>query len=59
MAGAKPGVHVLNLQPDVVPPSLITGENVFKWDEVRPVLISLVSESTIYTLSMNDEFSWY
>lgn len=35
MAGAKPGVYVLNLQPDTVPSSLVSGEKVYKWDEVR------------------------
>lgn len=38
MASAKPGVHVLKLQPNQVPAELIAGEKVFKWDEVRLVI---------------------
>ena len=34
MAGAKPGVHILKLEPNRVHESLVTGEKVIKWDEV-------------------------
>nr|AUC64089.1 phospholipase C [Neogonodactylus oerstedii] len=33
MAGAKPGVHVLQLKNIVVPPALCEGEKFVKWDE--------------------------
>lgn len=39
MAGAQPGVHVLNLEPNVVPKSLVAGEKVFKWDEVNIIIV--------------------
>lgn len=34
MAGAKPGVHKLQLKPITVPQTLQNGENLIKWDEV-------------------------
>ena len=34
MAGAKPGVHVVQLKPVVVPESLITGNKFIKWEDV-------------------------
>lgn len=34
MAGAKPGVHILNLESNLVHESLLSGEKVIKWDEV-------------------------
>ncbi|XP_067941353.1 1-phosphatidylinositol 4,5-bisphosphate phosphodiesterase beta-1-like [Watersipora subatra] len=51
MASAKPGVHVLNLQPNEVPPSLIVGEKVLKWEEES-------STSTQCTLKV-DEKAFY
>lgn len=39
MADSKPGVHVVQLRPVVVPPSMVAGEKFIKWDEV-----------TLYTL---------
>lgn len=37
MAGAKPGVHALQLKPVSVPEALKKGGKFIKWDEVRLV----------------------
>lgn len=34
MAGAKPGVHVVQLKPIVVPQCLKDGAKFIKWDDV-------------------------
>lgn len=44
MAGAQPGVRVLNLEPNIVPKSLVAGEKVFKWDEVGKTKIKYLVE---------------
>ena len=36
MAGAKSGVHVLQLKPIKVPEALIKGNKFIKWEEVSP-----------------------
>lgn len=41
MAGAKPGVHALQLKPVSVPEALKKGGKFIKWDEVRLVCSSV------------------
>jgi phosphatidylinositol phospholipase C beta len=43
MAGAKPGVHVVQLKPIQVPETLVKGNKFIKWDEVS--CIDCVSEA--------------
>ena len=50
MAGAKPGVHVVQLKPIQVPESLVKGNKFIKWDEVRNVEASDGSHSWAYRL---------
>ena len=39
MAGAKPGVHVVQLKPIDVPQALVNGNKFVKWDDVSNVLL--------------------
>jgi len=34
MADAKPGVHIVQLRPVVLPKYMLDGEKFIKWDEV-------------------------
>lgn len=44
MAGAKPGVHALQLKPVSVHEALKKGGKFIKWDEVRRVCSAAVAE---------------
>lgn len=50
MAGAKPGVHVVQLKPIQVPESLVKGNKFIKWDEVRDKTAPDGSHSCAYRL---------
>jgi len=54
MAGAKPGVHVVQLKPICVAESLIKGNKFIKWDEVRILCFVqfLPSQNTETSLAM-------
>lgn len=45
MAGARPGVHALQLEPPTVVETLRRGSKFIKWDEVREWLSSALPRS--------------
>uniref|UniRef100_A0A3B4AFN8 Uncharacterized protein n=1 Tax=Periophthalmus magnuspinnatus TaxID=409849 RepID=A0A3B4AFN8_9GOBI len=51
MAGAKPGVHALQLKPVSVHEALKNGGKFIKWDEVRVMHFFLFGVLTFFGLS--------
>ncbi|VDI23705.1 Hypothetical predicted protein, partial [Mytilus galloprovincialis] len=57
MAGAKPGVHVVQLRPIIVPECLIKGNKFIKWDESSAigVPVTLKVDPNGYILFWKDQ----
>ena len=53
MAGAKPGVHVVQLKTITVPETLVKGNKFIKWDEVSECLFL---SSFVYVLNCSVEY---